>query len=79
VFSPGEALYGSGLAGRPARDALPVLRARHLKVLWMVDGIWTHSTAVPDGTISDGMGWNSTTVVLDVSNGRPIPAPLPAH
>jgi hypothetical protein len=66
VFGPGEALQGSGLVGKPAADALPVLRVRHLTVRWMVNGLWTHSPATPDGLISDGMGWNSTTVVIDV-------------
>lgn len=67
AFSKGEGLYGSGLVGKPASDALPVLRARHLGVLWMVNGSWTYSKTTPRGTITKSTSWDSTTVIIDVS------------
>jgi hypothetical protein len=78
AFSQGEGLHGSGLAGKPAKEALPFLRARHLGVLWMVNGSWTYSKATPRGIITrKSTSWNSTTVIIDVSGpGGQVRHPL---
>ena len=79
VFAPGEALHCSGLLGKPAAAALPVLSKLHLRASWWAlgDADWpvTQPPAgsgagqrpqqTPAGYIVEGDPASSTQVALD--------------
>jgi hypothetical protein len=70
AFGNGEALHCSGILGRPAADAIPILRKKGLTPQWMTGGQRTGPNP-PDGYVVGGVPLSSTAVLLDT-----VPEPL---